>query len=199
MNESEKNEQKEKDEEVFPFIEGERIDLVAGNSKWAKLLCKWNNAPNVRHYARNMWPITLEDVKKWFDPPEDRHLRNFVVFTIYHKEDERPIGNVGFGRINWVSKNANIFGTIGEPEYWGRGLIGEASKLLIRYGFTELNFHKIYAGVFSPNGRSLRAAEKLGFKKEGVLREEHYVDGTYRDEHKFALFKQDWMKLNKAQ
>jgi len=189
-----------KDEiEVFPFIEGERIDLVAGNSKWVNLLCKWNNAPNVRRYARNMWPLTLEEVKKWFDPPPDRHTRDFVVFTIYHKGDKRPIGSVGFNRINWVNRNANIFWTIGEPEYWGRGIIGEATKLLIKYGFTELNFHKIYAGVVSPNARSLRAAEKLGFKKEAIIKETIYVDGLYHDEHKFALFKRDWLKSNQSE
>ncbi|GAJ23275.1 unnamed protein product, partial [marine sediment metagenome] len=50
MTESEKNKQDDKQDEieVFPFIEGERIDLVAGNSKWAEIQCKWNNNPKVR-------------------------------------------------------------------------------------------------------------------------------------------------------
>ena len=192
-------ESKEDEIEVFPFIEGERIDLVAGNSKWVPLVCKWQNDPKVRRYARNMWPITIEEVKKWFEPSPDRHMKEFVVFTIYHKRDKRPIGSVGFGRINWVSKNANIFATIGEPEYWGKGIAIEANKLLIKYGFTELNFHKIYAGVFTPNKRSLRAAEKLGFEKEAILKEEMYVDGVYHDIHRFALFKRDWLKSNQKE
>ena len=190
------NESKEDEIEVFPFIEGETIDLVAGNSKWVPLVCKWQNNPKVRRYARNMWPHTIEDIKKWFEPAPDRRMKEFVVFTIYHKRDKRPIGTVGFGHINWVSRNANIFATIGEPEYWGKGIAVEANKLLIKYGFTELNFHKIYAGVFTPNKRSLRAAEKLGFEKEAILKEEMYVDGEYHDVHKFALFKRDWIKSN---
>jgi len=196
---TEDKENKEDEIKAFPFIEGETIDLVAGNSKWAQLSCKWQNDPKVRRYARNMWPHTIEDVKKWFEPSPDRHTREFVVFTIYHKRDKRPIGTVGLGRINWVSRNANIFATIGEPEYWGKGIAIEANKLLIKYGFTELNLHKIYAGVFTPNKRSLRAAEKLGFEKEAVLKEEMYVDGEYHDVHKFALFKRDWMKLNQSE
>ena len=193
---NEKKENKEEEVEVFPFIEGERIDLVAANSKWVPLVCKWQNDPKVRRYARNMWPITIEEIKKWFEPSTDRRLKEFVVFRIYHKRDKRPIGSVGFGRINWVSRNANIFATIGEPEYWGKGITIEAIKLLIQYGFTELNFHKIYAGVYTPNKRSLRAAEKLGFEKEAVLKEEMYIDGVYHDAHKFALFKRDWIKSN---
>jgi len=177
---TEEKEKKEEGIDVFPFIEGETIDLVAGNSKWVPLICKWQNNPKVRRYARNIWPLTIEEIKKWFEPSPDRHMKEFVVFTIYHK----------------VSRNANIFATIGEPEYWGKGIAIEANKLLIKYGFTELNFHKIYAGVFTPNKRSLRAAEKLGFEKEAVLKEEMYIDGVYHDVHKFALFKRDWIKTN---
>ena len=182
---------------VFPFIEGDTIDLVAGNSKWADLSCKWMNDPRVRHYSRNAWPLTLEEVKKWFEPSPDRGMKDFVVFTIYHKEDKKPIGSIGFNHINWLYRNANIFAQIGEPEYWGRGIAIEASRLMINYGFTELNLHKIYSGVFTPNTRSLRAAEKLGFKKEAVLKEEIYVDGKYVDVHKFALFKREWLSQKK--
>jgi len=182
---------------VFPFIEGERIDLVATNSKWADLSSKWMNDPEVRHYRRNAWPITLEEAKKWFEPSSGQGMKDFVVFTIYHKKDKKPIGDVGLNRINWLNRNANIFWTIGEKEYWGRGIAVEASKLLIKYGFTELNLHKIYAGIFTPNSRSLRAAEKIGFKKEAVLKEDLYVDGKYIDTHVFTLLKKDWMEENK--
>ena len=195
MAEEEKDkEDKEGEDDVFPFIEGETIDLIAENSKWANLVCKWRNDPKVRQYARHIWPKTLEEVKKGFEPTPDKQMREHIGFTIYHKQSKRPIGSIGFSRINWVNRNANIYAMIGEPEYWGKGIAGEASKLLINYGFTELNLHKIYSGVFTPNKRSLRAAEKLGFEKEGVLKEEIYVDGQYHDVHKFALFKRDWLK-----
>ena len=193
---SEIEETKDIDEEVFPFIEGKTIDLVAGSSKWAKLLCKWNNAPNVRYYVRNLWPLTLEDIKKWFEPPVERHTKDFVVFTIYHKVEKRPIGNIGFGRIRWVDRSAIISGVIGEVDHWGRGIIVEAAKLLIEYGFRELNLHKINAELLTPDKRSLRVAEKLNFKKEAILKEQMYVDGQYQDVNKFSLFKRDWLKLN---
>ena len=182
---------------IFPFIEGERIDLIAQSSNWINLICKWNNNPRVRHYARWAMPTIPEQIKRWFEPPTGRGMRDAIFFTIYHKEDKRPIGSIGFFMINWINRNANVSGTIGEPDYWGKGIIGEAAKLLIKYGFTELNFHKICAGVFDPNKRSLRAAEKLGFKKELVAREDLYVDGEYVDMHQFAIFKSEWMEQNK--
>lgn len=186
----------EKKEEIepFPFIEGDKIDLMASGSQWVNLICKWINDPKVRHYSRNMFPHTIEEIKKWQEPPANRRMPEWVGFIIWHKQDKKAIGEVGFGRINWVNRNANLYGLIGEPSYWGKGIIGEAAKLVIRYGFTELNFHKIFAGVYSPNERSLRAAEKLGFQKEATLKEEMYVDGKFVDSHRFALFKRDWLK-----
>lgn len=186
----------EKKEEIepFPFIEGDNIDLVAPGTQWAGLIAKWINDPRVRHYSRNMIPHTIEEIKKWNEPPKERRMPKWVGFVIWYKQDKKAIGEVGFGRINWINRNANLYGLIGEPEYWGKGIIGEAAKLVINYGFGELNFHKIFAGVIDPNKRSLRAAEKLGFKKEGVTKQALYVDGKYVDHHRFALFKENWLK-----
>jgi RimJ/RimL family protein N-acetyltransferase len=185
--------------EVFPFIEGKIIDLVAPNSKWAELKCKWKNDPKVRHYSRNAFPRSLDDVKKRFEavPDGHGHIRDYVGFVMYHKRDKRPIGEIGLNRIDWLNRHANIFAMIGEPEYWGKGIVGEAAQLVLKYAFTELNLHKIRASVFTPNKRSFRAAEKLGLNKEAVVKEEIYVDGKYYDIHKWGLTKDEWLKKNK--
>ncbi|MHA2472871.1 MAG: GNAT family N-acetyltransferase [Promethearchaeota archaeon] len=180
--------------DVFPFIEGKTVDLVASSSKLAQITARWMNDPEVRQYSRNPWPLSLEDIQKWFEPSSDRGVKDFVVFNIYHKKDKKIIGAIGLNHINWLNRNANIFAQIGVKEYWGKGIAGEASELIIEYGFSELNLHKIYSRVFTPNTRSLRAAEKLGFTEEAVLKEEIYVDGKYVDVHKFALLKKDWME-----
>jgi RimJ/RimL family protein N-acetyltransferase len=189
-------EKKEDRNEVYPFIEGDRIALIPQGARWINLICKWNNDPKVRHYARWVMPTTPGDIQKWFEPRTGSGVRDVVFFMIYHKEDKIPIGTIGFFQVNWINRNAHVSATIGEPKYWGMGIVGEAANLLINYGFTELNLHKIYAGVFNPNSRSLRAAEKLGFKQEAVLKEDLYVDGIYVDTHQFSLFKEDWVKRN---
>ena len=68
---------------------------------------------------------------------------------------------------------------------------------MLKYAFTELNLHKVRASVFTPNKRSLRAAEKLGLNKEAVVKDEIYVDGEYHDIHKWGLTKEEWLKKNK--
>jgi RimJ/RimL family protein N-acetyltransferase len=191
------NEEKEENNVVFPFIEGERVDLVTQNSKWINLYCKWQNDPEVRRYARTALPETLEDVKKWFEPAPGRGVRNNIFLNIYHKRDKCPIGVIALVGISWLDRIAFIYARIGEPKYWGKGLVVEAAKLIIKYGFNELNLHKINARVYNPNKRSLRAAEKLGFKNVGILKNNLYIDGEYVDEHWFSIFQKDWKEQNR--
>jgi len=179
------------------FIKGDIISLAPLNMDHVEIYARWHNDPRVRHYARHEFPIALEEVKKWFENPPEHGVREFIVFVIYHKEDKLPIGDIGLNHINWVNRNANIFAEIGEPEYWGKGIVGEASKLMIDYAFTELNLHKVHASVYNPNERSLRAAEKLGFEKEGILREHLYVDGKYVDNHRFSILRKEWLELKR--
>jgi ribosomal-protein-alanine N-acetyltransferase len=182
--------------EVPTFIQGENIDLLPLNLEHIKLYSKWKNDPKVRKYARNEFPLIIEDIKE-FSKPHKEEIRKEVEFEIWHKKDKKPIGIGGLSRIDWYNRNANIFLEIGESNYWGKNIGTEASRMIIDYGFKELNLHKIYAGIYSPNKGSLKVAEKQGFKLEATLKEQMYVDGKYVDSIRYGIFKEEWMNRNK--
>ena len=52
---------------------------------------------------------------------------------------------------------------------------------MVRYGFDTLNLERISLRVFDYNTRAIRAYEKVGFRKEGVLRRDHFSEGAYHD------------------
>jgi RimJ/RimL family protein N-acetyltransferase len=187
--------EKEQKEAHVPFIEGTNVDLVPVSLTHIEMYTRWINDSRVRRYSRNSIPHTLEEVKKWFEPQEG--FSRWVSFEVWHKKDKKPIGTCGFGRINWVDRNANIYMSIGEPEYWNKNLGTEASKLLIDYGFKELNFVKIYAGIFEPNIGSWSVAEKDGFVLEGKMKRSIYIDGEYVDTRRYRIFKEDWINKDK--
>jgi RimJ/RimL family protein N-acetyltransferase len=192
---NEKTEKEDQEEIISPFIKGDNVDLLPTNLNHVKLYAKWINDEKVRHYARNPMPHGVEEIKKWFEPREG--LSDHVSFELWHKEDKKPIGTAGFSHINWINRSTNIFMSIGEPEYWIKGIGTEATKLLVKYGFEELNFHKIFAGIFEPNKGSWTVAENVGFIHEATLREEIYVDGKYVDVRKYYLIKDEWFEKNK--
>ena len=181
---------------IMNFIKGDRINLIPFLQKDINLFVRWMNDPDVRIYTRNPLPRTIEEVKKWFEPKKEE-VKTDVDFLIYHKNDKKKIGMVRLTDIQWLNRNANIFTVIGESEYWGKGIAVEAGKLMITYAFEELNLHKIHTSIYAPNERSLKAAAKLGLVEEAVLREEIYIDGVHVDNHKFAVFKEDWLNLKK--
>ena len=180
------------DVEVCSFIEGENVNLLPLNLEHIKLYVKWENNPKVRKFSRNAFPVTIEEYKKRLKP-EETNSRTRVLFEIWHKKDKKPIGFAEIHDISWHDRRALIGLLIGETEYWGHNLATEAGKMLIEYGFKELNLNKLYTAIFSPNIASWRCAEKIGMTREAVLKDHVYIDGKYYDDFKYAIFRNQWL------
>jgi len=181
-----------KEENVFPFIEGEKINLNSINLEHIGLYTKLMNSPNGRKYARFNVPQTIEEVKKLFEPTK-QEVKDKIFFEIWQKKDKKAVGLIGFNRIQWFSRIGMITCMV-EQEFWGKGIGTEAIKLVVDYGFKEMNLHKISARIFSPDKASIRIAEKLGFTHEITLKKEIFVDGVHVDIVNYIIFKADWMK-----
>lgn len=184
------------EKEVPVFIEGENICFLPQNSEHINLYVKWENDPKVRKYAREIVPSRVEDLKRWFEPPEGR-VSDFIGFEIWHKKDKKSIGRMGLGDIDWINGWAYTFIKIGELDYWGQNIATEATELLIEYAFNELNLNKLCGRVAVDNIGSWTVAEKIGFECEGLEKHWLYIDGKYHDIKSYALLKEDWIKRNK--
>jgi [ribosomal protein S5]-alanine N-acetyltransferase len=75
---------------------------------------------------------------------------------------------------------------------WGQGFGSEAVTAAINFGFEVLGLHRIEADVDPRNERSLRLLERLGFQREGHLRERYYMNGERQDAVMMAVLRADW-------
>jgi len=94
------------------------------------------------------------------------------------REDGTAIGTGGLWR--WVREHR--LAEVGYdllPQHWGRGYMPEAVRAMVRYGFATLRLHRIEANVDPANVASVRLLEKVGFRREGVLRENWLHDGEF--------------------
>ena len=99
------------------------------------------------------------------------------------------IGSVGiFPKDDIFCKNAEIGYWLGEA-YWGQGIMVEAVKLIVAYGWATFDLHRIYARPFGENRGSIRVLEKAGFVQEAHLREAIWKGGRYHDELIFSLLR----------
>lgn len=104
------------------------------------------------------------------------------------KENGKFIGTVHF--VWWQPKhNSAEIGYVLSKEYWGKGLITEAAKAIIPFGFESMNLVRIQARCFLENEGSERVMVKLGMSFEGISRKVMYVKGEYKDLKVYSLLK----------
>lgn len=109
--------------------------------------------------------------------------------------EPKYIGNIDLFGFDKRNRQAELGIMIGEHDYWGNGYGPAAIKLLLEFGFGELNLHRIYLRVFEFNKRGIRAYEKVGFKLEGIARQAAYVDGAYCDDYEMSILFPEWEAL----
>lgn len=98
-----------------------------------------------------------------------------------------------FGYANWsVSHRRAEIGYCLAKSYWRQGIAWEALCAIIAFGFQDMDLNRIHACPRMENVASLRLLEKLGFQCEGVLREEFWEDGAFRDEALYALLRREY-------
>ena len=70
--------------------------------------------------------------------------------------------------------------------------MGEALAALLDHAFGEMGLHRVEADTDVANHRSLALLERLGFRREGVLRERWLVEGSHSDSHFLGLLDREW-------
>ncbi len=142
------------------------------------------NSPLLTHVSREQVESTYETIVK-MDRAENG------VFSILDLEG-RIIGIADYRDVNIITRSAVMGITIGDKAYWGKGYGSDAIKVMIRYLFQQLNMQRIQLDTWSGNARAIRAYEKCGFKVEGRLRQNEYVDGKYYDTVIMGLLRSEW-------
>ena len=117
--------------------------------------------------------------------------RTLFQWGVSRIDDDRVIGSCTLSHIRWEHQCAEIGFALG-AEHWGRGFMSEALALLIDHAFAELRFHRLEADVDPRNHASLRLLEKLGFQREGYLRQRYFQMGERQDSVILGLLAEDW-------
>ncbi|GGY04874.1 GNAT family N-acetyltransferase [Paludibacterium paludis] len=115
------------------------------------------------------------------------HLR----LALIEKTTERLLGYCTLFDFSWSSRRASLgYGLAFDA--WGKGLMREAASAMLDYGFGELGLNRSEAGVDPGNAASIALLERLGFVREGVLREHWAVGDTLADSVIYGLLRREW-------
>ena len=114
-----------------------------------------------------------------------------IVWAITLQGDDALVGTCGYEVLSKPDRRGEIGFDLGRP-YWGRGLMQEALRAAIGYGFECLDLNRVEAYVLAENTRSIRVLKSLHFETEGVLREHRWFKGRLWDNVVMALLKKEW-------
>lgn len=148
---------------------------------------KWINDEKNNKYLHYDLPLNEDKTLEWFMSIKNRTDR--VDFTITF--NDQPVGLIGLLNIDRKNRKAEFYICIGEEEYKGKGIGYSASKLLINYAYYELNLNKIYLYTEINNIQAQRLFEKIGFKKEGLLKDDLIYNGKKVDRYIYGLILED--------
>lgn len=172
------------------ILETERLILRPWEEGDAAELYRYASDPRVGPSAG--WPPhtsvenSREIIKNVLSAPE--------TYAVVLKETGLPVGSIGFHRNDLASKDDEyeLGYWIGVP-YWGRGLIPEAGREMLRHAFEDLGLERVWCGYYDGNGKSKRVQEKLGFIYQWTT-EDLYVPqlGETRKGHVNLLTREGW-------
>lgn len=119
-----------------------------------------------------------------------RERGELLDFLVVHREDG-PIGVTGLSELARRDRRATVGSWFGH-RWWGSGANGESKALIAALAFEHLGFDRLTAWANTRNGRSQTALERVGFRREGVLRAWHRHGDALHDVVVFGLTRPAW-------
>ena len=142
----------------------------------------WSSPPWIRREEAAQY---VRDIHSYFQ------RQTLFQWGVARRSDDLLIGTCTLLAFDEQSRRAEI-GYILGPAHWGRGYMGEALRRLFHYAFEELGLRRIEADTDVRNEGSIRILERLGFQREGHLRERWEVAGELQDSYLYGLLRREW-------
>jgi RimJ/RimL family protein N-acetyltransferase len=145
-------------------------------------------------------PLSAAMVKKQYEKLEKQmeEDKNFYYFTIRSRDDDYLIGRAAIQWIEWSNAGGFVRIGIGAAEDRGKGYGTQAMRMLLRFGFDELNLFRLSAIVPEYNTAAIRLLKKIGFVEEVRRRQAVERDARRWDLLIFGLLGDEWREQGGA-
>jgi UDP-4-amino-4,6-dideoxy-N-acetyl-beta-L-altrosamine N-acetyltransferase len=156
----------------------------AGDADLAQMLV-WRNQPQVRANMLTQHEISAEEHRQWYERTQQDATRLLLIV----EENGAPLGFVNFADVQ--AGAASTWGFYAAPGA-EKGAGAKIGATALEFAFNTLEIHKVCGRALAFNEASIRMHERLGFCKEGVLRQQQKINETYHDIICFGLMRDEW-------
>jgi len=183
----------------FPSLETERLLLRPLSTLDLEFVFRHFSDPDVTRYLLDEEPVTTREqaqsIIDFYSSPASQPYNRWVIIR---KSDMRPVGTCGYHQWQKAHQRAEI-GYDLEKASWRQGIMTEALQTMLQYGFEHMDLNRVEALVYVENEASIRLLERLGFQKEGLLRQSFRQGDTYYDHWLLSLLKAEWTSRSAPQ
>lgn len=149
-----------------------------------------NNWEVIKTLGGTSHGLSRQYVKDWITTSEARSKD--LIWVVVDSKTDLCIGHIGLYDIDYRIGKAELGYCIGDQDYWRRGFGTKLVAWLVKYGFEQLNLNRLETFNLAYNFKAEKIKEKIGFKKEGCLRQAQYRDGSYHDLNIWAVLEDEW-------
>ncbi|MFQ6335072.1 MULTISPECIES: GNAT family N-acetyltransferase [Bacillus] len=170
----------------------EVIKLESFKKSDFKQLINWINSEEfLIQWSGNAFtfPLDEQQLEKYIESA------NTLAFKVVDEETSDVIGHISLGQIDNINKSARIGKVlVGNTKMRGRSIGKHMMKAVLHIAFDELKLHRVTLGVYDFNTSAISCYEKIGFVKEGLLRESKRVGETYWNLWEMSILEYEWKK-----
>ena len=173
-------------------LEGERtrLELFSEIHRDDPAYLNWLRDPDV---VRTLYlpdylagPVPYEEVKTYCNRMINSETDLFLALT--DKTDDRFVGTWKAGHTNWYAGISDIGIMVGDKGTWGKSLAQDSIFTLCRYLFQTVGLRKLTSGAMAINPAMIKVFEKLGFRREALMRAQDRIEDGYCDHVHFGCF-----------
>lgn len=178
--------------QVFPILETERLILRAFTDEDAAGVYALRSDPRVMKYLDRELHASVQHSLQLLQKNENRYQKGEAIqWVIRSIHCSGFLGDIAFFNIDKKNHRAEIGYSL-LPDYWRKGIVTEAARAVIQFGFQQLGLHSIEANINPNNSASRNVLLKLGFEQEAYFKENYFFNGNYLDSEIYSLLEKNF-------
>ena len=150
------------------------INFINMNEKEARMVLRWRNSPQIRKWMYDSHKISWDEHSKFIESLKHQNQKFYYLV----KRKNEYLGVINLVKVDWKNKNAYL-GIYVAPEKIGMGR--RLGRVLLKLAFEFFHLHTLKLEVIKDNFRAITFYKKLGFKKEGELKEFVIRNGRWKN------------------
>lgn len=167
-----------------------RIELVPYSAEYLPLFVRWRAQAATRRH-NPLRDLDLDALRAMLESEGTASSADPLGRRWFVRVDDAVVGSVAYRGVNTMMGHAEIAYGFCESAH-GRGIGTASVRMLVDRVFAETPLRRLFAFVHDENVASCRLLERLGFTREGVLREHYVIEGAPADEVVYGVLRREW-------